>query len=141
MGFSNTLSTALLVRAPKIRRQALRCRGTTAEFMGQDKGKYIALQDEKYTSVSIPSSDREKSMAAATHKVVPHPKLKRDYKGKRVRTLKELQNGWGIIPAGAIATIDYQGPKGSSLTIDPCNCCGVKAVISGIQSGDIEFIE
>lgn len=80
-------------------------------------------------------------MAATELTVVPHPKLKRDYKGKRVRTLNELENGWGIIPAGALAMINYQGPKGSSLTIDPCGCCGVKAIISGVQSSDIEFIE
>ena len=80
-------------------------------------------------------------MAATELTVVPHPKLKRDYKGRRVRTLKDLKNGWGIIPAGALASIDYQGPTGSSLIIDPCSCCGVKAIISAIQASDIEFVE
>lgn len=74
-------------------------------------------------------------------KVVKHPKLKRDYKGKRVRTLRELENGWGVIPAGSIATINHQGPKGSSLQVDACSCCGLKPTISAIQACDIEFIE
>lgn len=73
--------------------------------------------------------------------VVPHPRLKRDYTGKRVRTLRELRNGWGIVPVGSYAVIDHQSPKGSSLVIDACSCCALKPVISGIQASDIEFIE
>ncbi|MCF5371994.1 hypothetical protein GIW05_00540 [Pseudomonas syringae] len=74
-------------------------------------------------------------------KVVKHPRLKREYTGKRVRTLREFRNGWGIIPAGSLAVIDHQSPKGSSLLIDTCSCCGVKPIISAIQASDIEFIE
>lgn len=33
--------------------------------------------------------------------VVPHPKLKREYKGRLVRTTRVLKNGWGLIPLGA----------------------------------------
>lgn len=74
-------------------------------------------------------------------KVVPHPKLKRDYAGKRVRTLREFRNGWGVIPVGSLAVIDHQSPKGSSLVIDTCSCCGLKPVISAIKASDIEFVE
>ena len=77
----------------------------------------------------------------ADFKVIPHPKLKRDYTGKRVRTLRELRNGWGIIPAGSLAVIDHQSPKGSSLIFEACNCCAVKPIISAISAGDIEFVE
>ncbi|WP_439125957.1 MAG: hypothetical protein ACNJA3_29045 (plasmid) [Pseudomonas rhizophila] len=74
-------------------------------------------------------------------KVVPPPKLKRDYTGKRVRTLREFRNGWGIIPSGSLAVIDHQSPKGSSLVIDTCSCCGLKPIISSIKASDIEFVE
>ena len=74
-------------------------------------------------------------------RVVPHPKLKRDYRGRRVRTVREMSNGWGTIPAGALATIAEQGPKGSLLLCDACGCCGLKARISAVQPADIEFVE
>lgn len=73
--------------------------------------------------------------------VVPHPKLKRDYVGKRVRTLREFRNGWGIVPIGSIALIDHQSPKGSTLRITSCVCCGMQPIISAIKSVDIEFVE
>lgn len=77
----------------------------------------------------------------ANIQVVPHPKLKRDYAGKRVRTLREFRNGWGVIPAGSLAVIDHQSPKGSSLVVDCCSCCGLKPIISSIKASDIEFIQ
>lgn len=73
--------------------------------------------------------------------VVPHPKLKREYKGRLVRTTQEMRNGWVVIPAGAVATIDHQSPKGSSLTFEKCGCCGMKARISHVGVDCIEFIE
>jgi hypothetical protein len=92
----------------------------------------------------------EKKIADATRRlaklkgqmdVVKHPKLKRDYPGKRVRTLSDLKNGLGIIPAGSLALIKSQSPKGSSLEIDTCGHCGFKPIISAIQPADIEFVE
>lgn len=53
--------------------------------------------------------------------VVPHPKLKREYKGRLVRTTRELKNGWGMIPLGAVATVSHQSPKGSELVFEPCD--------------------
>ena len=76
-----------------------------------------------------------------TYEVVPHPKLKREYEGRRVRTTRELRNGWNVTPKGALATIDYQSPKGSTLLFDPCECCGVRAIISAVDKESIEFIK
>ncbi|ETS32083.1 hypothetical protein PTE_01841 [Photorhabdus khanii NC19] len=73
--------------------------------------------------------------------VVPHPKLKREYKGRLVRTTRVLKNGWGLIPLGAVATVTHQSPKGSGLTLEPCDCCGLKATISHVSMDSIEFIE
>lgn len=74
------------------------------------------------------------------YSVVPHPRLKREYEGRTIRTTRELRNGWGVIPAGVVATISKQSPKGSSLVFEPCNCCGLRAVISGVHKDDIEFV-
>ena len=73
--------------------------------------------------------------------VIPHPKLKRDYKGQRVRTTTEMTNAWGTIPAGSLALIAEQTPKGSTLVIDACSCCGLKARMSAIKPDDIVFVE
>ncbi|MBB4861595.1 hypothetical protein HNP46_000406 [Pseudomonas nitritireducens] len=73
--------------------------------------------------------------------VVPHPKLKREYVGRLVRTTKELRNGWGSIPAGTVATVTSQSPKGSFIEAEPCGCCGIKAFMSYLGVDDIEFIE
>lgn len=59
--------------------------------------------------------------------VIQPPKLKREYVGRRVRTLRQFSNGWGIIQAGLIS--------------DSCPCCGLQAKISGIGAADIEFVE
>ncbi len=74
------------------------------------------------------------------YQVVVHPRLKRDYKGRSVRTRVEMKNGWGIVPAGAIAVINTQGPKGSSLLFEPCTCCGLRAIVTAVQPTDIEFV-
>ncbi len=73
--------------------------------------------------------------------IVPHPKLKRDYKGRTVRTTRELKNGWGIIPVGAIGLIDIQSPKGSSIVFETCSCCNMKPIVSGVHMDSIEFVE
>ena len=92
----------------------------------------------------------EKKIADATQRlaklkgqlaVVPHPKLKRDYTGKRVRILRDLRNGMGVITSRSLALIKSQSPKGSSLELDACGHCGFKPIISAIQPTDIEFLE
>lgn len=45
-------------------------------------------------------------------KTMPHPKLKRDYKGKRVRTTKDVSNAFWQVPAWSLATVTEQSPKG-----------------------------
>jgi hypothetical protein len=74
-------------------------------------------------------------------RVVPHPKLKRDYPERTVRTTRPMSNGYVAIPAGSIAVITSQSSRGSTLKIKPCACCGMAAIISRIDAGDIEFIE
>ncbi|AHE41897.1 hypothetical protein EC91649_A0076 [Escherichia coli 9.1649] len=40
-----------------------------------------------------------------------------------------------------MATVTHQSPKGSELTFEPCDCCGLKAIISHVSMDSIEFIE
>lgn len=74
-------------------------------------------------------------------RVVPHPKLKRDYPGRRVRTTAPIQSGRFIVPAGSLAVIGSQNNKGSELTFDPCPCCGIQARVTAVPADDIEFVE
>lgn len=74
-------------------------------------------------------------------KVIPHPKLKRDYKGKRVRLIKAISNAFVCVPSGKVATIIEQSPKGSYLKFDACECCSINAQISSVPSTAFEFIE
>ena len=71
---------------------------------------------------------------------IPHPKLKRDFKGRRVRIIKDLSNSFCKVQAGSLATITEQSPKGSYLEFDPCRCCGISARISNIPANCIEFV-
>lgn len=73
-------------------------------------------------------------------KTMPHPKLKRDYKGKRVRTTKDVSNAFWQVPAWSLATVTEQSPKGSYLTFDPCDCCGISARISNVPANCMEFV-
>lgn len=73
--------------------------------------------------------------------VVPAPRLKRDYVGRRVRTTKMLRNGYAELPAGSLAVVVEQSKKGSSLRFDRCTCCGVSIFMTGIGADVIEFVE
>lgn len=73
--------------------------------------------------------------------VVKHPKLKRDYIGRQVRTKRDMRNSMVTIPKGSIAVVKWRPRTGAELTCEPCGCCGLMANISGIQDHDIEFIE
>ncbi len=86
--------------------------------------------------------DLEKAYEAKDKiKVVPHPKLKRDYKDKRIRTKRKLSNHYFEIEAGALGTITNQSNKGSYITFDACECCKASPHISGVDMHSIEFIE
>lgn len=78
---------------------------------------------------------------AEEYTVIPHPKLKRDYKGGTIRTKHDVQNGWGVIPAGTIATISHQSPKGSTIRVPRCECCGLQAHVSRVDAETFEFVE
>lgn len=74
-------------------------------------------------------------------RVVSHPKLKRDYIGRTVRAAVEMSNSYITIPAGKVGKVEYQGPRGSTLEFEACQCCGIKARITGVPAHEIEFVE
>lgn len=80
-------------------------------------------------------------VADAPWRVVPHPKLKRDFVGRTVRTKRDMRNGMATIPKGTIATIKGRSRVGAELTSAKCECCGLHANISRIGDHDFEFVE
>lgn len=72
---------------------------------------------------------------------VKPPKLKREWKGCTVRTVRDIKNSFFAIPAGTIATITHQTTIGSELTAAPCSCCGIQAIISRVPPTDFVFVD
>ena len=79
------------------------------------------------------------------YQVVESPKKVADWRGKLVRFKREMRNGYIIIPAGTMATIESPGIV-THFECELCKCCGIRARIS-IKGNreqkltDIEFIE
>ncbi len=64
----------------------------------------------------------------------------REFRGRRVRSLVELKNGWGSLPAGKILTIEKKF-NGFNLISDPCPTCGFRLSISRVKPRQIELLE
>ena len=64
----------------------------------------------------------------------------KDLLGRRVVTVKRLQNGYGIVPEGAMATIEEKF-NGLGLVFDPCDHCGFKPRVSRVPSSYIDLLE
>ncbi len=77
--------------------------------------------------------------------VIKIPKLKRDYVGKRVRLLRDVETGAVGIPAGSLGEVTgyTTGRRACRIRIDKCECCGVAPFVTGLQptEGDFEFVE
>jgi hypothetical protein len=76
-----------------------------------------------------------------TYKVVPHPRLKRDFIGRTVRTRRQMQNAHMSIPAGTVLQVDDRPRTGARLKSAPCQYCGVSIFISRVEDRDFEFVE
>ena len=61
------------------------------------------------------------------------------FMGKKVRTLSEIQNGYVVIPKGAICKITRKF-GGFDLTNEPCGACGMRARISRVSYRDVELV-
>lgn len=64
----------------------------------------------------------------------------REFRGRKVRTLIELSNGWCRIPPGTVATVEKKS-NGLSLFSNPCPSCGVRIAISHVSHRDVDFVD
>jgi hypothetical protein len=71
---------------------------------------------------------------------MPYPKLKRDWKGLKVKTLVPLQNGAITIERGTILTV-VENHNGLKLHKDPCPHCGVGVFITKVPEYDVVIVE
>ncbi|MGL5955425.1 MAG: hypothetical protein ACRC0X_02280 [Brevinema sp.] len=78
-------------------------------------------------------------------KVIPYPKLKRDWIGKLVRSKVDMQNHYAHIPKGTLFEVEYASRRLELLTFH-CDCCNSRLKIT-IKSNmedhkeHIEFLE
>ncbi len=64
----------------------------------------------------------------------------KQFRGRQVRTLVQLKNGWAEIPAGTLATI-IRKRKGFVLETVACPHCGVKVYISHVGPARVDLVE
>jgi hypothetical protein len=67
------------------------------------------------------------------------PKLRRDWKGARVRLRRELQNGSHVYPQGMLATV-YDCCPYATLITDPCPHCGVRCYIRMVSWECLDYV-
>lgn len=60
-----------------------------------------------------------------------------DWNGMLVRSLVDLKNGSGSLPAGSLFTVEST-TVGLTLRSQPCRCCGMRLYISRVLSRDVE---
>jgi len=71
----------------------------------------------------------------------PGHKLIRDWKGKRVRTLRAMSSGIGHLPAGKEGEVaDCGNGTGLHLKLDACLCCGVGLYLTRVSHRDVEVV-
>lgn len=69
----------------------------------------------------------------------PVPARKRDWEGRRVRTLVELRNGYGRIAPGTVMTVD-RNYAGLHLVGDKCQCCLFQPTIGKVPESAVALL-
>lgn len=64
----------------------------------------------------------------------------REFIGRKVKTLVELNNGWCRIAPGTIATVQRKY-NGLGLMTEPCPTCGVRIHISRVRPREVDFVD
>lgn len=72
--------------------------------------------------------------------MVQIPKLKKDWKGLRVKSLRPLENGRANLPAGAMFTV-IRNYGGLRLKSDPCPHCSIRFFVNKVPESSVEIIE
>lgn len=63
------------------------------------------------------------------------------WKGKTVRTLVEMSNGWFTAAAGTEFTVTAKQGGLHLRRMDPCPCCGLRGHISKVAPVKLELVE
>lgn len=66
--------------------------------------------------------------------------LVRDLRGKRVRTRRQLRNGFSVIAAGTEGTVYTAGSNGLRIDFAECPHCHVQIHITRVDRNDIELL-
>lgn len=69
----------------------------------------------------------------------PGWKLVRDWVGKRVRTVRDLENRACIVPKGTLAVVTQIRGTGLEIRCEPCNGCGIAMTFSRVSSSDVRL--
>lgn len=67
------------------------------------------------------------------------PKLKRDWEGLKVKTLRDISTSQMIIPTGTICTVE-RNYGGLFMHSDQCELCGVSMKVIKVLERDVELI-
>lgn len=62
------------------------------------------------------------------------------WKGRIVRSTKELSNGWATLPKGTIFKVMGKW-NGLKILSQQCKCCGIRVHMSKVPYRDLELIE
>lgn len=66
-------------------------------------------------------------------------KRKKDWEGRKVRSKREMTNGYVTMPKGTILTV-YRNHGGLEIIADSCACCGMKAWFRKVAEHDVELL-
>jgi hypothetical protein len=64
----------------------------------------------------------------------------REWRGKRLRLLRPVQNTYVILPAGTIVTVKRKF-KGFEIEGEACRCCGVRVRMTKVLPQSFEVVE
>lgn len=62
-----------------------------------------------------------------------------DWKGKYVKTLRDMQNGLMFVPKGTVCQVLYTH-RGASLRTTRCECCGVAVYLDRVAWTDLQYL-
>ena len=66
----------------------------------------------------------------------------RDWIGKRVTNIRDFESYSQKMPANSKGTVTDAGNGcGLRVAFDQCNCCGLQAIFTGVDSRDLQLIE
>jgi hypothetical protein len=85
-------------------------------------------------SIRVPI--KEKKMTCEFYK----KHTERFFKGRKVKTNKEIRNGYVVIPAGRCGTITGKS-RGFWIQFDRCPACGIAALFSRVRPEQVELID